>query len=165
MTTPREHAIAALDVERLARVMEQHAWDIDCGGQCAPQLAREYAALGAEAETPEVRGGFTLDGYYGDASLREKHAAALAEAETPNPYYDHSDAPPWLRESPPHWVDLASPETAEALARAYWTKFAENTMLDGILSMPAWDDLPPESRKAAIADAAAILAAMRDGAS
>jgi hypothetical protein len=36
---------AGLDVERLARVMEEHAWDIDCGGHCAPQIAREYAVL------------------------------------------------------------------------------------------------------------------------
>ena len=70
-----------------------------------------------------------------------------AEAETPNPYYDHSDAPPWLRESPPHWVDLASPETAEALAQ---------TLAD----MDIWDEVHKHEDTNTLA--AAILAAMRE---
>jgi hypothetical protein len=42
-------------------------------------------------DTPEVRGGYTLDGYYGDPELRAKHAA-MQTTDDIRPQCLHDDA-------------------------------------------------------------------------
>ena len=67
---------SGLDVERLARAL----WNLN------PKL---YSRHGKGTSEWSIRDA---------ATLAREYAALSGESGEPNPYYDHADAPPWLRE-------------------------------------------------------------------